>query len=121
MPEKRGVKQNGGKQQNAGQSRTYFIGAMRVISLSFLFAGINVAYQGIYQALDGGMESLVISLLRQLIIILPLAGVFSLFVRNGQMGVSLIWWAFPITEVIACLAGYVFLKKIRKNKVDVLN
>ena len=38
---------------------------MRIISISFIFAGINVAYQGIYQALDGGMESLVISLLRQ--------------------------------------------------------
>jgi len=106
---------------NAGQSREYFIGAMRIISISFLFAGINVAYQGIYQALDGGIESLVISLLRQLITILPLAGIFSLFVRNGQMGVSLIWWAFPITEVISCLVGYVFLKRIRKNKVDVLN
>ena len=106
---------------NAGQSRVYFIGAMRVISISFLFAGINVAYQGIYQALDGGVESLVISLLRQLIIILPLAGIFSIFVRSGQMGVSLIWWAFPITEVISCLVGYVFLKKIRKNKVDALN
>ena len=105
---------------NAGQSREYFIGAMRVISISFLFAGINVAYQGIYQALDGGVESLVISLLRQLIIILPLAGIFSLFVRNGQVGVSMIWWAFPITEVIACLVGYVFLKRIRKNKVDTL-
>ena len=69
---------------NAGQSREYFIGAMRVISVSFLFAGINVAYQGIYQALDGGMESLVISLLRQLVIILPLAGIFSIFVRNAQ-------------------------------------
>ena len=105
---------------NAGQSREYFIGAMRVISVSFLFAGINVAYQGIYQALDGGLESLVISLLRQLIIILPLAGIFSLFVRNGQMGISLIWWAFPVTEVIACLVGYVFLKKIRKNRVNTL-
>ena len=100
---------------NAGQSREYFISAMRVISISFLFAGINVAYQGIYQALDGGVESLVISLLRQLIIILPLAGNFSLFVRNGQLGVALIWWAFPITEAISCFAGYVFLKKIRKN------
>ena len=105
---------------NAGQSREYFISAMRVISISFLFAGINVAYQGIYQALDGGVESLVISLLRQLIIILPLAGIFSLFVRNGQLGVSLIWWAFPITEAISCFVGYVFLKKIRKNKVAVL-
>ena len=91
------------------------------MGVSFLFAGINVAYQGIYQALDGGVESLIISLLRQLIIILPLAGIFSMFVRNGQMGVSLIWWAFPITELIACLVGYVFLKRIRKNKVNVLN
>ena len=81
----------------------------------------HIAYQGIYQALDGGIESLVISLLRQLVIILPLAGIFSIFVRNGQMGVSLIWWAFPITEFIACLAGYVFLKRIRKTKVDVLS
>ena len=74
----------------------------------------------IAQALDGGMESLVISLLRQLIIILPLAGIFSIFVRNGQMGVSLIWWAFPITEIISCFVGYVFLKRIRKNKVNAL-
>ena len=106
---------------NAGQSREYFIGAMRVISVSFLFAGINIVYQGIYQALDGGVESLVISLLRQLIIILPLAGIFSIFVRNGQSTVSLIWWAFPITEVIACFVGYVLLKKIRKNKVNTLS
>ena len=106
---------------NAGQSREYFIGAMRIISISFIFAGINVAYQGIYQALDGGLESLVISLLRQLVIILPLAGVFSSLVRNGQMDVSLIWWAFPITEIVACLVGYVFLKRIRKNKVESLS
>ena len=106
---------------NAGQSREYFIEAMRIISVSFLFAGINIAYQGIYQALNGGIESLVISLLRQLIIILPLAGIFSMFVRNGQMGISLIWWSFPITEIVSCFAGYVFLKRIKKNKVDVLN
>ena len=106
---------------NAGESRMYFIGAMRIISVSFIFAGINVAYQGIYQALDGGIESLVISLLRQFVIILPLAGIFSIFVRNGQAGILLIWWAFPITEFIACMVGYVFLKKIRKDKVDSLS
>lgn len=101
---------------NAGSSREYFVGAMRIISISFLFAGINVAYQGIYQALDGGMESLVISLLRQMIIILPLAEIFSILVKNGQAGVSLIWWAFPITEFAACLLGCVFLRRIRKTK-----
>ena len=106
---------------NAGKSGEYFIGAMRIISISFIFAGINVAYQGIYQALDGGPESLVISLLRQLIVILPLAGIFSIFVRNGQMGGSLIWWAFPITEFIVCLVGYALLTRIRKNKVESLS
>lgn len=105
---------------NAGSSREYFVGAMRIISISFLFAGINVAYQGIYQALDGGMESLVISLLRQMIIILPLAEIFSVLVKNGQAGVSLIWWAFPITEFAACLLGCVFLRRIQKNKVESL-
>lgn len=105
---------------NAGQSREYFIGAMRIISISFLFAGINVAYQGIFQALDGGIESLVISLLRQLVVILPLAGIFSVFVRNGQAGISLIWWAFPITEFVSCAVGYLFLKKIKHNRVDKL-
>ena len=71
---------------NAGQSREYFIGAMRIISVSFIFAGINVAYQGIYQALDGGIESLVISLLRQLIVILPLAGIFSTLSETDRWG-----------------------------------
>ena len=102
---------------NAGQSRENFIGAMRIISISFIFVGINVAYQGVYQALEGGIESLVISLLRQLVIILPLAGIFSIFVRNGQADVSLIWWAFPITELIACAVGYVFLRGIKKRKL----
>lgn len=101
---------------NAGESREYFMEAMRIISVSFIFAGVNVAYQGIYQALEGGMESLVISLLRQFVIILPLAGIFSIFVRNGQMGAALIWWAFPITEITACLAEYVLLRRILKSR-----
>lgn len=96
---------------NAGQSRAYFIDAMRIISLSFIFAGVNVAFQGIYQALEGGVESLVISLLRQLIIILPLAGAFAALVRGGQADVSLIWWAFPITEIVSCVVGTMLLRR----------
>lgn len=97
---------------NAGESRVYFMEAMRIISISFLFAGVNIALQGIFQALDGGIESLVISLLRQFMIILPLAGMFSVLVRSGRADISLIWWAFPITELISCVVGCVFLKKI---------
>ena len=87
---------------------------------------LSMALQAVYNIVDSafvgnmrvGSEAALNALT---LVFLPLAGVFSLFVKNGQMGVSLIWWAFPITEVIACLAGYVFLKKIRKNKVDILS
>lgn len=98
---------------NAGQSRQYFVDAMRIVSISFIFAGINIAYQGIYQALEGGVESLVISMLRQFIIILPLSGVFSMLVRMRQADVALIWWAFPITELLSCVVGSIFLRKIK--------
>lgn len=70
-----------------------------------------VAYQGIYQALDGGIESLVISLLRQLVIILPLAA-FLYFRPKRTDGSFADLVGVPITEFIACLAGYVFLKRI---------
>ena len=80
---------------NAGQSKRAFYRSNENYFHQLYFAGINVAYQGIFQVLDGGLDPLVISLLRQLVIILPLAGIFSIFVRNGMMGVSLIWWSFP--------------------------
>ena len=105
---------------NAGQSREYFISAMRVISISFLFAGINVAYQGIYQALDGGIESLVISLLRQLVIILPLAGNFFYICQNGQMGVALIVVGISDYRSNFMPGRICILKENQKNKVNVL-
>lgn len=102
---------------NAGQSRIYFISAVRIISISFVFAGINIAFQGVYQALNGGMESLVVSLLRQAILILPLAWGFSKLVIQYDMDVSLIWYAFVITEVLSCVVGWVFLRQIEKKKM----
>lgn len=102
---------------NAGQSRIYFISAVRIISISFVFAGINIAFQGVYQALNGGMESLVVSLLRQAILILPLAWGFSKLVIQYDMDVSLIWHAFVITEVLSCVVGWVFLRRIEKKKM----
>ena len=85
---------------NAGQSREYFIGAMRIISISFLFAGINVAYQGIYQALDGGVESLVISLLRQLIIILQFSKLSCIVIHNiGECSFE----AFFMSTAVGCM------------------
>lgn len=102
---------------NAGDSREYFIQAMRIVSLSFIFAGINISLQAIFQALDGGIQSLVISLLRQLVLILPLAMMFGNIVKKGQAEISLIWWAFLITEFITFIVGMMLLKQIKKKKV----
>ncbi len=96
---------------NAGSSRAAFMSAMRVISVSFLFAGINVAYQGIFQALGRGLESLAISLLRQTVIILPLAYALSVPVRSGHGSVALVWLAFPVSEAAACLIGCLLLRR----------
>ena len=99
---------------NAGESKVFFIQAMHIVSLSFLFAGMNVSFQAIYQALESGLQSLVLSLLRQLVLILPLAWLFASFVKKGVAAPSLIWWAFVITEILTCMVGTVFLVKVRK-------
>ena len=62
----------------SGETETLCISAMRIISVSFIFAGANVAFQGIFQALDSGIESLIISVCRQILFILPVAYGFSL-------------------------------------------
>ncbi len=105
---------------NAGDSRSYFISAMHIISISFIFAGINIVFQGIYQAMGCGIESLVISLLRQFLIILPLSYVLSIVSRNGNGDVSLIWWAFPVTEIASAIAGYIMLRRIKRIKLESL-
>lgn len=99
---------------NAGSSKDYFIAATRIVSLSFVFAGINITYQAIFQALDGGLQSLIISLLRQTIIILPVAYVFSNLVKEGRAS-SIIWWSFMITEVTTCLFGWILLNRVKNT------
>ena len=48
----------------SGETKELCISAMRIISVSFMFAGANIAFQGIFQALDSGLESLIISICR---------------------------------------------------------
>ena len=64
--------------------------ALRIITLSYLFVGANVAFQGIFQALGCGVRSLVVSLLRLIVVALPLAWLFTLL-PNAQ---DMVWWAF---------------------------
>lgn len=89
--------------------------AIRIITCGFLFAGMNVLLQGICQAMGGGVQSLVISLLRLVVIVLPVSAVLSCF--DGAE--NFLWAAFPIAEVVsfvfAILLTVRLYRKIEKS------
>ncbi len=68
---------------------------LRVISWSFLFAAVNIIVTTGYQSIGYGLTSLIMSLLRQVIFILPLAIVFGMF-----WGLDVLWWSYPISDVL---------------------
>lgn len=104
----------------SGETQSLCISAMRVISVSFIFAGINIAYQGIFQAIDCGIPSLVISLLRQAVFVLPLALVFSRFAIKSSQLTWLVWLAFPITEAVTAVIAYCIMRNINHTKLTEL-
>lgn len=100
----------------SGETEQLCISAIRVISLSLIFAGVNVAFQGIFQALRSGMESLIISLCRQLIFVLPVAWLLArIGLRAGTP--SLVWWTFLFAELVSAAISCVFMRRIRKTKI----
>lgn len=98
----------------AAETKTLCISAMRIISISFLFAGFNVALQGVFQAMGKGLCSLVISLLRQCVLVLPAAYLLSKAVVFGGVSVGFIWTAFIFAEVLSAAVGFFMLKKTEK-------
>lgn len=87
--------------------------AIRIITLSYLFAGANVVYQGVFQSLGYGVHSLIISLIRMIIAALPLAYLFTLF-TNAE---NTVWLAFPISEALGFITAALFMRKIKKEKL----
>lgn len=92
------------------------ISAMRIISVSFLFAGVNIAFQGVFQALEAGIQSLIVSVCRQILFVLPVAWMFSLVVRQFSGYIWLEWVTFPIAEAAsACIACFFMLRLDKKR------
>lgn len=104
----------------SGETERLCVGAIRVVSLSLVFAGLNIALQGVFQALDSGMESLVISLLRQLVLVLPIAWLFARSIKNGSGSEWLVWFTFIIAEGASAVVGSIFMHRISKRKISVL-
>ncbi|MBQ5334154.1 MAG: MATE family efflux transporter [Oscillospiraceae bacterium] len=101
----------------SGETQTLCLSAMRIISASFIFSGANIAFQGIFQALDGGMESLTISLCRQLIFIFPPAVIFAgMAMKNSEL-CSLVWCSFPIAEILSAGIACILFRRLYRKRV----
>ena len=91
------------------------IPALRIISLSFIFAGFCIVSGSVFQALGNGMYSLIVSVARQLCVILPVAYLFA-----RLFGLNQVWWAIPIAELVSVVLSAWFLRRIYLQKVNPL-
>ena len=86
--------------------------ALRIICLSFIFAGFCIVVGSVFQALGNGIYSLIVSAARQLLVILPVAAFLA---KVG--GLSAVWWAIPIAEIASVTFSSYFYRKIYKEKI----
>lgn len=92
---------------------TVGVPALRIISLGFIVSTLGVIYSGAFEAFGYGIPSLVISLLRQLVIIIPLS-----LVLSQHFGAYGIWISFPLSECIAAIVSVLLMKRFyKKNKM----
>ena len=81
--------------------------ALRIISISFLLAGFCIICGSVFQALGNGVYSMVVSIARQLVVLLPVA-----FLLSKLGNVNYVWWAFPIAELMSLALSTFFLFRI---------
>lgn len=90
--------------------------ALRIVSLSFIFAGYCIIVGSVFQALGNGVYSLIVSVARQLICILPLAYLFA-----TMFGLHAVWYAFPLAEIISMIVSTILFKRIYDKKIKTLD
>lgn len=102
----------------SGETQSLCISAIRIISLSFVFAGCNIAFQGVFQALDSGLPSLIVSVCRQFLFVVPVAYGFTMLVLHGNGVPSyIIWFAFLIAEWGSTIIALVFYKRVSSRRL----
>lgn len=84
--------------------------ALRIIAIHFIFAGFSIVCSATFQAVGKGTYSLITSLIRQLLVLLPCAYVLSL---TGNL--DLIWLCFPIAEIFSAVTSFILMKRTRRH------
>ena len=101
---------------DSGDMLTIGVPALRIISLSFLFAGYAIVCSSVFQALGHGVLSLAVSVVRQLVVLLPVGFLLSL---TGKL--ELVWWAFPIAELFSLTLCTIFLRRVYLHEIKPLS
>ena len=89
--------------------------ALRIISLSYIFAGFCIVISSVFQALGNGVYSLIVSVCRQLLVLLPAAWILA-----NAFGLDAVWYSFPIAEVASITVSLLLLKRIYDQKLKPL-
>ncbi|MCI9169537.1 MAG: MATE family efflux transporter [Lawsonibacter sp.] len=98
--------------EEAGDLLAIGVPALRIISTSFLLAGFCIVAGSVFQALGHGVLSLTVSVVRQLIVLLPAA-----FVLARLGGLHVVWWSFPLAELFSTTLSVLFLYHVYKKEV----
>lgn len=101
----------------SGETSEMCVQAMRIISISFVFAGANIALQGIFQALDAGWQSLVISVLRQFLLVIPVSWAVLRIFSVTDSNLWLEWAVFIFAEFISLLVAVLLAKGVYKKQI----
>jgi Na+-driven multidrug efflux pump len=85
---------------------------LRIISLSFVFAGFCIIAGSVFQALGKSIYSMFVSIARQLVVLIPVA-----FLLSKLGDAALVWWAFPIAEIMSVIVSAVFFIVVYKKVI----
>ena len=98
--------------EGSGDMLAIGVPALRTISYSFLFAGFSVVCSSVFQALSHGVLSLLVSVIRQLVVLLPVA-----FLLSRAFDLEAVWWSFPIAELASVSLCALFLRRVYQREI----
>ena len=90
--------------------------AMRIIATNFLFAAVDIILSTVFQGVGKGVYSMIISICRQLVILLPAAWLIARLTNN----VYAVWWCFPIAEIISLVLCLLFYRICDRKMISKL-
>ena len=90
--------------------------ALRISSIGFVFMGISVAIQGVLQSIRYALRPLIISLLRLVVFVFPVAYLFT----KSENVTEIFWWTFPIAEVLTAVISLFILKNSYNRKIKII-